>query len=147
MNPICSPAWLSCVTRRSTAVFYYPGLDLVLEPLTAFTEPQESTSSTGLAAQSAAVSQAAAPSAATRQTTLAQLISTLPNALQSLASPASSGSGVSGMLANQTEMNVIGNNIANVNTVAFKAGRVTFKEGPAPPTRLHCRIVHGIQRS
>ena len=26
-------------------------------------------------------------------------------------------------------MDVIGNNISNVNTVAFKAGRVTFKEG------------------
>ena len=31
------------VTRRSTAVFYYPGLDLVLEPLPAFTEPGEET--------------------------------------------------------------------------------------------------------
>lgn len=38
-------------------------------------------------------------------------------------------SGVSGLRNNQTRMDVIGNNIANVNTVAFKAGRVTFKEG------------------
>ena len=38
-------------------------------------------------------------------------------------------SGVSGMRNNQVRMDVIGNNIANVNTVAFKAGRVTFKEG------------------
>ncbi len=37
--------------------------------------------------------------------------------------------GVSGLRNNQTRMDVIGNNIANVNTVAFKAGRVTFKEG------------------
>src|SRR3954467_12643110 len=38
-------------------------------------------------------------------------------------------SGVSGLRNNQTRMDVIGNNIANVNTVGFKAGRVAFKEG------------------
>ncbi len=37
-------------------------------------------------------------------------------------------SGVSGMLANQTEMDVIGNNIANANTTAFKAGTANFTE-------------------
>jgi flagellar hook protein FlgE len=37
-------------------------------------------------------------------------------------------SAVSGLQDNQTYMDVIGNNIANVNTTAFKAGRVTFKE-------------------
>ncbi|HET7276016.1 MAG TPA: flagellar hook protein FlgE [Longimicrobiaceae bacterium] len=38
-------------------------------------------------------------------------------------------SGVSGLRNHQIRMDVIGNNVANVNTVAFKAGRVTFKEG------------------
>src|SRR5919107_2053716 len=37
--------------------------------------------------------------------------------------------GVAGMRNHQVRMDVIGNNIANVNTVSFKAGRVTFKEG------------------
>ncbi|OPZ91975.1 MAG: Flagellar hook protein FlgE [Firmicutes bacterium ADurb.Bin419] len=37
-------------------------------------------------------------------------------------------SGVSGLRAHQTKMDVIGNNVANVNTVAFKSGRVTFQE-------------------
>lgn len=37
-------------------------------------------------------------------------------------------SGVSGMKNNQTKMDVIGNNIANVNTTAFKAGRVRFQD-------------------
>ncbi|MBI1809876.1 MAG: flagellar hook protein FlgE [Gemmatimonadetes bacterium] len=37
--------------------------------------------------------------------------------------------GVSGLRNHQIRMDVIGNNIANVNTVAFKSGRVTFKEG------------------
>ena len=36
--------------------------------------------------------------------------------------------GVSGLRNHQTRMDVIGNNIANVNTVGFKASRVTFKE-------------------
>lgn len=37
-------------------------------------------------------------------------------------------SGVSGLKNHQTRMNVIGNNIANVNTIGFKTGRVTFRE-------------------
>ncbi len=37
-------------------------------------------------------------------------------------------SGVSGMRSYQTKMDVIGNNIANVGTTAFKAGRVQFQD-------------------
>lgn len=37
-------------------------------------------------------------------------------------------SGVSGLRIHQTKMDVIGNNIANVNTIGFKASRVTFSE-------------------
>jgi flagellar hook protein FlgE len=37
-------------------------------------------------------------------------------------------SGVSGMKNQQIKMDVIGNNIANANTTAFKASRVTFKD-------------------
>jgi len=37
-------------------------------------------------------------------------------------------SGVSGLRVHQTKMDVIGNNIANVNTVGFKSSRVTFQE-------------------
>ncbi|MBZ4663093.1 MAG: flgF [Caloramator sp.] len=37
-------------------------------------------------------------------------------------------SGVSGMKSNQIKMDVIGNNIANVNTIAFKGARVNFKD-------------------
>ncbi len=36
--------------------------------------------------------------------------------------------GVSGMNAYQTQLEVIGNNIANVDTTGFKAGRVTFED-------------------
>lgn len=37
-------------------------------------------------------------------------------------------SGVSGLQAHQSKMDVIGNNIANVNTVGYKSQRVTFNE-------------------
>ena len=37
-------------------------------------------------------------------------------------------SGVSGLKTHQTKMDVIGNNIANVNTVAFKSSSVTFSD-------------------
>jgi flagellar hook protein FlgE len=37
-------------------------------------------------------------------------------------------SGISGMRGFQTKLDVIGNNIANVNTAGFKAGRVMFKD-------------------
>ncbi len=37
-------------------------------------------------------------------------------------------SGVSGLRAHQQRMDVIGNNVANVNTVGFKSSRVTFQE-------------------
>ncbi|MBQ4232053.1 MAG: hypothetical protein II699_02140, partial [Lachnospiraceae bacterium] len=37
-------------------------------------------------------------------------------------------SGVSGLRVHQTKMDVIGNNIANVNTVGYKTSRVTFTQ-------------------
>ncbi len=37
-------------------------------------------------------------------------------------------SGVSGLAVHQSKMDVIGNNIANVNTIGFKSARVTFAE-------------------
>ncbi|MBQ1415811.1 MAG: flagellar hook-basal body complex protein, partial [Selenomonas sp.] len=37
-------------------------------------------------------------------------------------------SGVAGLKGHQTRMDVIGNNIANVNTTGFKSSRVTFAD-------------------
>jgi flagellar hook protein FlgE len=52
-------------------------------------------------------------------------------------------SAVSGLRNQQTKMDVIGNNVSNVNTVAFKAGRVTFKEGFAQLVESASRPVNG----
>ena len=37
-------------------------------------------------------------------------------------------SGIAGLNAFKSSLDIIGNNIANVNTVAYKSNRVTFKE-------------------
>lgn len=48
-------------------------------------------------------------------------------------------SGVSGLQAHQVRLNVIGNNIANVNTIGFKAGRVTFQDQLSQTLRASAR--------
>ncbi|MFH2050854.1 MAG: flagellar hook-basal body complex protein [bacterium] len=52
-------------------------------------------------------------------------------------------SGVSGLSANLTKLDVIGNNIANSNTVGFKTGRVTFNEMLTQTLRSASRPVAG----
>lgn len=37
-------------------------------------------------------------------------------------------SGISGMKGFQTKLDVVGNNIANVNTSGYKKGRITFQD-------------------
>jgi PPE-repeat protein len=79
------------------AMYGYAGSSAVATQLTPFTEPQQTTTRSGLTVQSTAVSQAAATPAGTQQSTLAQLVSALPNALQGLASPSSSSSQTTGL--------------------------------------------------
>ncbi|PIV80587.1 hypothetical protein COW53_08960 [bacterium CG17_big_fil_post_rev_8_21_14_2_50_64_8] len=52
-------------------------------------------------------------------------------------------SGVSGLSANLTKLDVIGNNIANSNTVGFKSGRVTFNEMLTQTLKTASRPVAG----
>ncbi|MDD5718372.1 MAG: flagellar hook-basal body complex protein [Candidatus Krumholzibacteria bacterium] len=52
-------------------------------------------------------------------------------------------SGVSGMSANMTQLDVIGNNIANSNTIGFKSGRATFNEVLTQTIRSASRPVAG----
>lgn len=52
-------------------------------------------------------------------------------------------SGVSGMSANMAQLDVIGNNIANSNTIGFKSGRVTFNEMLTQTIRSASRPVSG----
>ena len=82
--------------QDAAAMYGYAGSSAAATQLTPFAEPQQTTSPGGLTAQSAAVAQAATTPAGTQQSTLSQLISTLPNALQGLASPSSSSSQTTG---------------------------------------------------
>ena len=52
-------------------------------------------------------------------------------------------SSISSIKAHQVRMGVVGNNIANVNTTAFKAGRVTFQEMMAQTLRGASRPTEG----
>ncbi len=66
---------------------------------TPFTAAPQITNTAGLATQGAAVAQAAGTTGTGVQSTLSQLVSAIPTALQSLASPGSSATGLSGILS------------------------------------------------
>ncbi len=51
--------------------------------------------------------------------------------------------GVSGIRSHQTRMDVIGNNIANINTIGFKAGRAVFAQAMAQTVRGATRPYDG----
>lgn len=54
-------------------------------------------------------------------------------------------SGVSGLLANAEGINVIGNNLANVNTVGFKSGRMLFSDMLSANGSNNSQIGRGVQ--
>jgi PPE-repeat protein len=74
--------------QDAVAMYAYAGASALATQLTAFTEPQQTTIPSALIAQSAAVGQAAG----IQQSTLAQLIASVPSALRGLANPAASTS-------------------------------------------------------
>jgi PPE-repeat protein len=84
--------------QDAAAMYGYAGSSAAASQLSPFTQPEQIANATGPAAQARAVTQAAASPAGTGQSTLSQLLSALPGALQGLASPASSGSGLGGIL-------------------------------------------------
>ena len=53
--------------------------------------------------------------------------------------------GVSGLLANAEAINVIGNNLANANTVGFKSGRMLFSDMLSTSIGNNSQIGRGIQ--
>jgi PPE-repeat protein len=86
--------------QDAAAMYGYAGSSAAASTLTPFADPPATTSTTGAAAQAATVAQATGTGT---QTTLSQLMTAVPTALQGLASPASStstssGLGLSGLL-------------------------------------------------
>jgi PPE-repeat protein len=84
--------------QDAAAMYAYAGSSATATQLTPFNQPQQSTNAGGPAAQSAAVSQAATTLAGSGQSVVSQLMSAVPGALQGLASPTASGSGLDGIL-------------------------------------------------
>src|SRR5271156_3832376 len=78
--------------QDATAMYSYAGSSSAATQLTSFTGPKPNTNAGALAGQSAAVAQATATPAGMGSQSLSQLVTTVPNTLQGLASPASSTS-------------------------------------------------------
>ena len=85
-------------------MYGYAGNSAAASTLTAFTAPPSTTNPAGVATQAAAVTQAAGTSTgAGVQSTLSQLTSAVPTALQSLASPAASSTSLTSVLSGHRE--------------------------------------------
>lgn len=92
--------YLEMWAQDAAAMYGYAGSSAAASVLTPFTSPQPTTDPAGLAAQGAAVAQVTGSWAATNtQAVLNQVTSTVPAALQELASPLSSASSMSSALS------------------------------------------------
>ncbi|OBK31891.1 hypothetical protein A5658_17360 [Mycobacterium sp. 1245111.1] len=80
--------------QDAAAMYGYAGTSSAATTLTPFAQPPETTTTTAAAAQAATVGQATGTGT---QATLSQLVSSVPAALQQLASPATSTSSTSGL--------------------------------------------------
>jgi PPE-repeat protein len=99
--------------QDAAAMYGYAGSSATATQMTPFTAPPQTTNPGGLTGQAAAVAQATGVSAGTNtQTTLSQLVSALPQALQSLALPASSSTSSSSGL--QSSLSSLGTLVTNL---------------------------------
>jgi PPE-repeat protein len=125
--------------QDAAAMYGYAGSSASATRLTPFTVPAPTTSATGVAAQSAAVAQAVGAAAGTPArtaiSTLPQLVSALPQALQSLAAPTSTSSLVDLLGAGAPYAGVLAGGIgivgAGVGTGAGSVGAVDIGLGIA----------------
>jgi PPE-repeat protein len=76
--------------QDAAAMYGYAGASAAATTLTPFSAPTQNTNPAGTATQAAAVTQATAAATGTTQSTLSQVVSTMPSTLQSLASGGSS---------------------------------------------------------
>ncbi len=84
--------------QDAAAMYGYAGESAAASKVTPFAAPPQTTNQSGLAAQNAAAAQAGGTSAGSGvQSTLSQVVSTTPTALQGLSSPMSSGTGTPGV--------------------------------------------------
>ncbi|UQX13503.1 PPE family protein [Candidatus Mycobacterium methanotrophicum] len=98
--------------QDATGMYGYAGSAAAATQMTPFTAPPQTTNQSGAAAQSAAVAQATGTSAGSNvQSTLSQLVSAVPQALQSLTLPAASTSTASGLQSSLSSLATLVTNL------------------------------------
>jgi PPE-repeat protein len=102
--------------QDAAAMYGYAGASAAATTLTPFSAPTQNTNPAGTGTQAAAVTQASATATGTAQSTLSQVVSTVPSALQSLASGGAS-QGIVNLLNNPV--------IADFETLTTAAGGYT----------------------
>ncbi|OMC52231.1 hypothetical protein A5745_01440 [Mycobacterium sp. IS-2888] len=110
--------------QDAAAMYGYAGSSAAASRLTEFDPPQPIVNPAATTAQSAAVTQAAATSAGTGQSTLSKLMTSVPGTLQSMASPAASTASAPASLddlLNSSIWNNFGPN-ANIWNTIFSSG-------------------------
>lgn len=106
--------------QDAAAMYMYAGSSAAASALTPFTPPQPTTNPAGLAGQGAAVAQATGTSASTdTQAVLSQLTSTLPTALQQLASPLSSTSSTSSLSTLSSSLTPLSTGLSMTSSVGW----------------------------
>jgi PPE-repeat protein len=103
--------------QDAAAMYAYAGSSSTASQLTPFTEPPQTTNTSGTAAQSAAVSQAGTSSGLNISTQLSQLITSVPNTLQSLATTTAPASSSGGLLPLPSLPPGFSTNLTNLNTI------------------------------
>ena len=108
--------YLEMWAQDAAAMYAYAGSSSSASQLTPFTEPPQTTNSSGSATQAAAVSQSSAQSGLNIGTQLSQLITSVPNTLQSLATN-TSASASGGLLGLPPLPAGLATDLANWNTI------------------------------
>ncbi|OBI98167.1 hypothetical protein A5661_16135 [Mycobacterium asiaticum] len=130
--------------QDAMAMYGYAGSSAAASTLTPFAPPQQVANPSGLAAQGAAVAQATGGSAATdTQAVLTQLTSSVPTALQQLASPLSSGSVSSMLSAINPELSTI-SSTAWIASAGLSTGEKLKGLLPAATSALAPAVAEGL---
>lgn len=106
--------------QDAAAMYMYAGSSAAASALTPFTPSQPTTNPAGMPGQGAAVAQATGTSASTdTQAVLSQLTSTLPTALQQLASPLSSTSSTSSLSTLSSSLTPLSTGLSMTSSVGW----------------------------
>ncbi len=111
--------------QDAVAMYGYAGSSAAASRLARFTQPPSITNPAGMGAQSGAVAHGVSSATGSQQTTLSQLISIMPNALQQLSAPAASSDPPSVSTALATTLSAT----KVINTVISTSSSVTSGRG------------------